>query len=56
IAAHCMAELVLAVESGYDHETKPLVVTGPHTNLKIDMGTFRRNRPINPNSPMSVHG
>tara|TARA_B110000196_G_scaffold7190_1_gene6327 strand:+ start:1565 stop:2875 length:1311 start_codon:yes stop_codon:yes gene_type:complete len=56
IAAHCMAELVLAVESGYDHEAKPLVVTGPHTNLKIDMGTFRRNRPINPNSPMSVHG
>ncbi len=51
-----MAELIDAVEAGHDHDHDPLVVEGRYTGLSIDMGTFSRNREINPNSSMSVHG
>ena len=56
IAGYCMSELIAAVESGWDHDTDPISVTGPHTELTIDMGNFRRTRTINPDSSMSVHG
>ena len=56
VAGHCMAELIAAVEAGHDHDADPLVVEGRYTGLPIDMGTFSRNREINPNSSMSVHG
>ncbi|MDP7068299.1 MAG: FAD-dependent oxidoreductase [Acidimicrobiales bacterium] len=56
IAGYCMSELIEAVESGWDHDTDPISVTGPHTELTIDMGNFRRTRTINPDSSMSVHG
>lgn len=56
IAGHCMAELIMAVENGHDHDSDPVQVTGPHTKLNIDMGNFRRTRTVNPNSSMSVHG
>ncbi|HCK74271.1 MAG: FAD-binding oxidoreductase [Acidimicrobiales bacterium] len=56
VAGFCMSELVEAVEGGLDHDSEPLVVTGPHTSLQIDMGNFRRTRQINPDSSMSVHG
>ncbi len=56
VAGHCMAELIEAVESGYDHDNSPLVIRGRYTGLDIDMGTFSRNREINLNSSMSVHG
>ena len=56
IAGHCMAELIMAVENGRDHDNDPVQVTGPHTKLIIDMGNFRRTRTVNPNSSMSVHG
>lgn len=56
VAGHCMAELIEAVESGYDHDSTPLVVRGRYTGLEIDLGTFSRNREINLNSSMSVHG
>ena len=56
VAGHCMAELIEAVEAGHDHDADPLVVEGRYTGLPIDMGTFSRNREINPNSSMSVHG
>ena len=56
VAGHCMAELIEAVEAGHDHDADPLVVSGRYTGLPIDMGTFSRNREINPNSSMSVHG
>ena len=56
VAGHCMAELIEAVESGHDHDADPLVVEGRYTGLPIDMATFSRNREVNPNSSMSVHG
>ena len=56
VAGHCMAELIEAVDGGHNHDADPLVVEGRYTGLPIDMGTFSRNREINPNSSMSVHG
>jgi sarcosine oxidase subunit beta len=56
VAGYCMAELIEAVEGGHDHDTDPLVVTGVYTGLEMDMGFYRRNREINPNSSFSVNG
>ena len=56
VAGHCMAELIEAVKSGHDHHANPLMVKGRYTGLPIDMATFSRNREVNPNSSMSVHG
>ena len=56
VAGHCMAELIEAVESGHDHDADPLVVEGRYTGLPIDLSTFSRNREVNPDSSMSVHG
>lgn len=41
-----MAELVVAVESGRDHDAAPLQHRGRHTGLSIDLGTFSRRRPL----------
>ena len=51
-----MAELIDAIENGHDHDTDPLVVTGVYTGLEMNMGFYRRNREINPNSSFSVNG
>jgi hypothetical protein len=51
-----MAELIGAVQGGRDHDSDPLVVTGPYTGLPIDMGVFSRNRSLHPGSSFSVHG
>jgi sarcosine oxidase subunit beta len=51
-----MAELIEAVESGHRHDEDPLVVTGPHSGLAIDLGTFSRNRAVSDRSSMSVRG
>ncbi len=40
----CLAELIEAVEAGHDHDREPLVVTGPHHGLPIDLGAFARRR------------
>ena len=56
VAGHCMAELIEAVDAGHNHDADSLVVEGRYTGLPIDMGNFSRNREINPNSSMSVHG
>jgi sarcosine oxidase subunit beta len=56
VAGHMMAELIVAVEDGRDHDNDPLQVTGPHTGLNLDLATFRRNRSIHANSSMTVHG
>jgi len=53
---HLMAELIAAVESGHDHDTTPLVTTGRYTGMEIDIGFYSRNREINTDSSMSVHG
>lgn len=51
-----MAELIEAVEGGHDHDADPIVITGPYSGLPIELATFGRNREINENSSMSVHG
>jgi len=56
VAGHCMAELIEAVENGHDHDADPVKVTGVYTGLVMDMGFYRRNREINPNSSFSVNG
>jgi len=56
VAGYCMAELIDAVEHGHDHDADPLVVTGVYTGLEMNMGFYRRNREINPNSSFSVNG
>ena len=56
VAGHMMAELILAVEAGHDHDHDPLQVTARYTGLNLDLSTFRRNRTIHANSSMTVHG
>lgn len=56
VAGHCMAELIMAVEAGHDHDASPVVVTGTHTGNEIDMGTFTRNRVLTADSATSVLG
>ncbi len=55
-AAHCVAELIEAVEAGLDHDVEPLQVTGRFTDLPIDMATFSRRRTIDTTSSMTVMG
>ncbi|MBN4059587.1 FAD-binding oxidoreductase [Acidimicrobium ferrooxidans] len=56
VASHLMAELVVAVTDGHDHDTDPLTVTGIHTGVELDMGAFSRNREVNAKSTGSVMG
>ncbi len=56
VAGHLMAELIEAVEGGHDHDADPLQVTARYTGLNLDLATFSRNRLINVNSSMTVHG
>lgn len=56
VAGHLMAELITAVESGHDHDAQPLVVTGAHTGLDIDMSTFSRRKAVDPNAAHNVLG
>lgn len=56
LVGHLMAELILAVEAGHDHDTSPLVVTGRHTGCHVDLGRFSRNRSVDTTSSMSVLG
>jgi sarcosine oxidase subunit beta len=55
-AAHALAELIVAVEGGHDHEAEPVSVTGPYTGAEFDLAFFSRNRTLNPDSSFSVHG
>lgn len=56
IAGHAMAELITAVEAGHDHDAEPVVISGRHTDLAIDMGTFTRNRVVRDDTHMNVFG
>ncbi len=55
-AAHCMAELIVAVEAGHDHDVDPLVVTTRYTGNPVDLGTFSRKRTLSADSPATVLG
>ncbi|MEM9652004.1 MAG: FAD-dependent oxidoreductase [Actinomycetota bacterium] len=56
VAAHCMAELIDAVEAGHDHDNDPVIVNGRYTGLALNLGSFSRNREINEDSSFSVNG
>jgi sarcosine oxidase subunit beta len=56
VAAHCLAELVTAVEAGHDHDAEPLTVAARYTGAPIDLATFSRNRAVNPDSSFTVQG
>lgn len=56
VAGQVMADLIEAVEAGHDHDAEPLQTTGRYTGRTIDVGAFSRNREINAESSMSVHG
>jgi glycine/D-amino acid oxidase-like deaminating enzyme len=55
-AGLCMAQLVAAVAEGREHDADPVIVTGTHTGLPIDLGTFSRRRLPNTNSSGTVIG
>lgn len=50
LVGELLARLIEAVEAGRDHDADPLTVTGAHTGLSIDLGTFSRRRPVNVSS------
>ena len=56
VAGHLMAELIEAVEGGRDHDADPLTIPGRYTGLELNIGFFSRNREVNADSSMSVHG
>ncbi len=56
VAGQMMADLITACEGGHDHDQDPVMVTGRYTGTELNVGFFSRNREINPDSSMSVHG
>jgi len=56
VAAQAMADLIEAVEAGHDHDAEPLVTTGRYTGRTLELAAYSRNRDINTESSMSVHG
>jgi sarcosine oxidase subunit beta len=51
-----MAELILACESGHDHDMEPVSVRGPFTGRDLNLGFYSRNREIHQDSSFSVLG
>lgn len=56
IAGRFLAAIVSAVEEGHDHDADPVIYTGEHTGLKIDLGAFSRKRPVNEATTRTVLG
>jgi glycine/D-amino acid oxidase-like deaminating enzyme len=56
VVGELMAELVLAVEGGHDHDQDPLTFTCSGTGHVLDVGTFSRRREANPDSSGTVMG
>jgi len=51
-----MAQLIVACESGHDHDDDPVHVTCPITGRELDIGFYSRNREINRESSFTVLG
>jgi len=51
-----MAELIVACESGHDHDTDPVRVRCPITGWELNIGFYSRNREINRDSSFTVLG
>lgn len=46
VVGRLMTALIDAVDSGHDHDHDPVVVTGPRTGLRVDLGAFSRLRAL----------
>ena len=56
VAGKMMTAIIEACENGQDHDTDPVQFDLDHIGHTISLGTFSRNREINPNSSFSVIG
>ena len=56
LAGKMMTAIIEACEGGHDHDADPVQFTFERINHTISLGTFSRNREINPNSSFSVIG
>ena len=56
VASHLMAELIIAVTNGYDHDASGLQVPARYTGAVINMSSFSRNRTINTANSGTVLG
>lgn len=56
VAGKMMTAIIEACENGHDHDKEPLMFELENIGHTISLGTFSRNREINPNSSFSVIG
>jgi sarcosine oxidase, subunit beta len=56
VVGRLMTAVIEAVESGHDHDIRPVVFTGPYTGHAIDLSAFSRLRRVDAGSPASVLG
>lgn len=56
LVVQLMATLIEGVESGIDHDTKPVRFVGVHTGEPIDLGAFSRRRSVNTANSGTVFG
>lgn len=56
VAGKMMTAIIEACENGHDHDADPVQFHLEHIDETISLGTFSRNREINPNSSFSVIG
>jgi len=56
VAGALMAHLIEQCENGYDHDSNPIVFDLRHTAHRLNLGTYSRNREINPDSSFTVLG
>ena len=56
VVGSVMDRLIDAVENGHDHDHDPVHYTCTRTGLDVDLSTFSRKRPVNPDSSGTVMG
>ena len=56
VAGKMMTAIIEACENGQDHDAEPVMFELENIGHTISLGTFSRNREINPNSSFSVIG
>ncbi len=56
VAGKMMTAIIEACENGHDHDEDPIMFELENIGHTISLGTFSRNREINPNSSFSVIG
>jgi sarcosine oxidase subunit beta len=56
VVGRMLTTLIERVEAGHDHDVDPVVYTGTHTGVKVDLGSFSRRREFNTESTGTVLG